>query len=203
MPIGQLVRLFDSLSISVWTVCLPVHQFVCRLSVSVCPSASMSVCLSLSVCPSMWSVCLSISHSVYRSVSRGLVSSMVSQVRSRASSDINSVCNIATTLNRPVGFFGVTVIAYVFERLWFNLFFRSFVAASFEVLVEQSSLFFLTSFSTSLFPCLWDHVSPSMSLKKKLKVSLIWPTQSRVYNSSTVFNFFSKFCRNIFLFLIL
>ena len=146
----------------------------------------------------MWSVCLSINHSVYRSVSRGLVSSMVSQVRSRASSDINSVCNTATKLNRPVGFFGVTVIAYVFERLWFNLFFRSYVAASFEVLVEQSSLFFLTSFSTSLFPCLWDHVSPSTSLKKKLKVSLTWPTQSRVYNSSAVFIVFSKFCRNIF-----
>ena len=118
VPIGQLVRLFDSLSISVWTVCLPVHQFVCRLSVFfVRLPVCLSVCLSLSVCPSMWSVCLSISHSVYRSVSRGLVSSMVSQVRSRASSDINSVCNIATTLNRPVGFFDVTVIAYVFERL--------------------------------------------------------------------------------------
>ena len=167
----------------------------------------MSVCLSLTVRLSVHvvflCVCLSIGHSVYRSVSRELVSSMVSQVRSRASSDINSVCNTATKLNRPVGFFGVTVRAYVFERLWFNLFFRSYVAASFEVLVEQSSLFFLTSFSTSLFPCLWDHVSPSTSLKKKLKVSLTWPTQSRVYNSSTVFNFFSKFCRNIFLFLIL
>ena len=162
----------------------------------------MSVCLSLTVRLSVHvvflCVCLSIGQSVYRSVSRELVSSMVSQVRSRASSDINSVCNTATKLNRPVGFFGVTVIAYVFERLWFNLFFRSFVAASFEVLVKQSSLFFLTSFSTSLFPCLWDHVSPSTSLKKKSKVSLAWPTQSRVYNSSTVFNFFSKFCRNIF-----
>ena len=105
-------------SLSGLSVCQPS---VCLPSVCVCLFASMSVCLSLTVRLSVHvvflCVCLSIGHSVYRSVSRELVSSMVSQVRSRASSDINSVCNTATKLNRPVGFFGVTVIAYVFERL--------------------------------------------------------------------------------------
>ena len=112
--ISQAVRQFVDLCL----VCLSaISLFAVCLCLFVRLPVCLSVCLSLSVCPSMWSVCLSISHSVYRSVSRGLVSSMVSQVRSRASSDINSVCNTATKLNRPVGFFGVTVIAYVFERL--------------------------------------------------------------------------------------
>ena len=112
--ISQAVRQFVDLCL----VCLSaISLFAVCLCLFVRLPVCLSICLSLSVCPSMWSVCLSISHSVYRSVSRGLVSSMVSQVRSRASSDINSVCNTATKLNRPVGFFGVTVIAYVFERL--------------------------------------------------------------------------------------
>lgn len=81
VPIGQLVRLFDSLSISVWTVCLPVHQFVCRLSVSVCPSASMSVCLSLTVRLSVHVVCLF----VYKSFSLQVCESRVGQLYGQSS----------------------------------------------------------------------------------------------------------------------
>lgn len=81
VSIGQLVRLFDSLSISVWTVCLPVHQFVCRLSVSVCPSASMSVCLSLIVRLSVHVVCLF----VYKSFSLQVCESRVGQLYGQSS----------------------------------------------------------------------------------------------------------------------
>ena len=82
LPIGQLVGLFDSLSISVWSVCLPaIGLFAVCLCLFVCQYVRLSVSHCPSVCPCGLSVCLF----VYRSFSLQVCESRVGQLYGQSS----------------------------------------------------------------------------------------------------------------------